>query len=233
MLIVTETIKTKLMSRSLKQRTSKINPPTKNGHTPPTIESRKRRQSEKSRRLHSWRCLFVSSFKFQPFDDTFSQKPKTLTSQTALKGTKQTMCIFQSPILQTAWFLVRRRRYIEVFQPLFLIIANIVGKCMRIISFSNKSKNFTSDANRHEHTTTHDDDDSKTTPRQNHHRKQRRNHNKQQRTSNKRPSSPHTTPHHTTNTTDTAAQHDAVRSTQQPSREEKRRQEKRKEPPDL
>ena len=68
-------------SRSLSELTRQIAPPTKNGHAPPPTESRKSSQSvnpycvragwvfpcwvKLSRRLHSWWCPSVNSFKFQ------------------------------------------------------------------------------------------------------------------------------------------------------------------------
>ena len=76
----------RLRSRSLTELTRQITPPTKNGHAPPPIESRKSYQSvnpyyvwtwwvfpcwvKLSRRLHSWWCPSVNSFKFQPCDHT-------------------------------------------------------------------------------------------------------------------------------------------------------------------
>ncbi len=70
----------RLRSRSLTELTRQITPPTKNGHAPPPIESRKSYQSvnpshvwtwwvfpcwvKLSRRLHSWWCPSVNSFKF-------------------------------------------------------------------------------------------------------------------------------------------------------------------------
>ena len=76
----------RLRSRSLSELTRQITPPTKNGHAPPPIESRKSSQSvnpyyvwtwwvfpcwvKLSRRLHSWWCPSVNSFKFQPCDHT-------------------------------------------------------------------------------------------------------------------------------------------------------------------
>ena len=76
----------RLRSRSLTELTRQITPPTKNGHAPPPIESRKSSQSvnpyyvwtwwvspcwvKLSRRLHSWWCPSVNSFKFQPCDHT-------------------------------------------------------------------------------------------------------------------------------------------------------------------
>jgi hypothetical protein len=71
----------RLESRSLSELTRQIAPPTKNGHAPPPTESRKSSQSvnpygvragwvsprwvKLSRRLHSWWCPSVNSFKFQ------------------------------------------------------------------------------------------------------------------------------------------------------------------------
>ena len=71
----------RLESRSLSELTRQITPPTKNGHAPPPTESRKSSQSvnphgvlagwvfpcwvKLSRRLHSWWCPSVNSFKFQ------------------------------------------------------------------------------------------------------------------------------------------------------------------------
>ena len=68
-------------SRPLSELTRQITPPTKNGHAPPPTESRKSSQSvnprcvragwdspcwvKLSRRLHSWWCPSVNSFKFQ------------------------------------------------------------------------------------------------------------------------------------------------------------------------
>ena len=76
----------RLRSRSLSELTRQITPPTKNGHAPPPIESWKSSQSvnpsyvrtwwvfpcwvKLSRRLHSWWCPSVNSFKFQPCDHT-------------------------------------------------------------------------------------------------------------------------------------------------------------------
>ena len=85
-------------SRSLTELTRQITPPTKNGHAPPPIESRKSSQSvnpyyvwtwwvfpcwvKLSRRLHSWWCPSVNSFKFQ-------------------------FCNHTSPGIQRLWFPVR------------------------------------------------------------------------------------------------------------------------------
>ena len=73
-------------SRPLSELTRQVTSPTKNGHAPPPIESRKNSQSvnhdyvrawwdfprwlKLSRRLHSWWCPSVNSFKFQPCDHT-------------------------------------------------------------------------------------------------------------------------------------------------------------------
>jgi hypothetical protein len=71
----------RLESRSLSELTRQIAPPTKNGHAPPPTKSRKSYQSvnpycvlagwvfpcwvKLSRRLHSWWCPSVNSFKFK------------------------------------------------------------------------------------------------------------------------------------------------------------------------
>ena len=76
----------RLRSRSLTQLSRQITPRTKNGHAPPPIKSRKSYQSvnpyyvwtwwvspcwvKLSRRLHSWWCPSVNSFKFQTCDHT-------------------------------------------------------------------------------------------------------------------------------------------------------------------
>ena len=82
----------RIRSRSLSELTRQITPPTKNSHAPPFIESRKSSQSvnpynvwtwwvfpcwvKLSRRLHSWWCPSVNSFKFQPCNHT---PPRTQT----------------------------------------------------------------------------------------------------------------------------------------------------------
>ena len=97
---VPATLFSRLRSRSLSQLSRQITPPTKNGHAPPPTKSRKSSQSvnpycvwtwwvspcwvKLSRRLHSWWCPSVNSFKFQPCDHT---PPRT----------------------QRLWFLVRCR----------------------------------------------------------------------------------------------------------------------------
>ena len=76
----------RLRSRSLSQLSRQITPPTKNGHAPPPTKSRKSSQSvnpycvwtwwvspcwvKLSRRLHSWWCPSVNSFKFQLCNNT-------------------------------------------------------------------------------------------------------------------------------------------------------------------
>ena len=105
----------RLRSRSLTELTRQITPPTKNGHAPPPIESRKSYQSvnpyhvwtwwvfpcwvKLSRRLHSWWCPSVNSFKFQPCDHT---PPRT----------------------QRLWFLIRcwRSRIVNDLQSLVGIV---------------------------------------------------------------------------------------------------------------
>lgn len=86
----------RIRSRSLSELTRQITPRTKNGHAPPPIQSRKSFQSvnppyvwtwwvspcwvKLSRRLHSWWCPSVNSFKFQPCEPYSPQNPKTLLS---------------------------------------------------------------------------------------------------------------------------------------------------------
>ncbi len=79
--IITWWLFSRLESRSLSELTRQITPPTKNGHAPPPTESRKSYQSvnphsvragwvfpcwvKLSRRLHTWWCPSVNSFKFR------------------------------------------------------------------------------------------------------------------------------------------------------------------------
>ncbi len=91
----------KLRSRSLSELTRQITPPTKNGHAPPPIESRKSYQSvhpphvwtwwvfpcwvKLSRRLHSWWCPSVNSFKLQPCDHTPPRTQRLMISHKVLQ----------------------------------------------------------------------------------------------------------------------------------------------------
>ena len=101
-------------SRSLSELTRQITPPTKNGHAPPPIESRKSYQSvnptyvwtwwvfqcwvKLSHRIHILWCPSVNSFKFQPCDHT-------------------------PPGTQTLWFLIRFwQSHINICQPLADIV---------------------------------------------------------------------------------------------------------------
>ena len=132
-------------SRSLSELTRQIAPPTKNGHAPPPTESRKNSQSvnphcvragwvspcwvKLSRRLHSWWCPSVNSFKFQ-------------------------LCNHTSPGTQKLWFpgscppshqsnfcgslvgIVYGQNYDGIWSSSnlwlsFLINENILGKCFR------------------------------------------------------------------------------------------------------
>ena len=132
-------------SRSLSELTRQIAPPTKNGHAPPSNESRKSYQSvnptvvrtgwvfpcwvKLSRRLHSWWCPSVNSFKFQ-------------------------ICNHTSPGIQKFWFpggcptghgsntigslidIVYGQNYDGIWSSSnlwlsFLINENILGKCFR------------------------------------------------------------------------------------------------------
>ncbi len=104
----------RLRSRSLSQLSRQITPPTKNGHAPPPTKSWKSSQSvnpycvwtwwvspcwvKLSRRLHSWWCPSVNSFKFQP-------------------------CNHTPPRTQKLWFLVRcRRGYYNALRSLVGIV---------------------------------------------------------------------------------------------------------------
>ena len=132
-------------SRSLSELTRQIAPPTKNGHAPPPTESRKSSPSvnpvrvragwgfpcwvKLSRRLHSWWCPSVNSFKFQ-------------------------LCNHTPPGTQRLWFpgscpaghgnnaaaspvgIVYGRNYDGIWSSSnlrlsFLINENILGKCFR------------------------------------------------------------------------------------------------------
>ena len=110
----------KLRSRSLTELTRQIAPPTKNGHAPPPTESRKNSQSvnphcvragwvspcwvKLSRRLHSWWCPSVNSFKFQPCDHTPPRTQRLTVSQKVPRRSKLT-----PPDPQSASFMVKTR----------------------------------------------------------------------------------------------------------------------------
>ena len=122
----------RLESRSLSESTRQITPPTKNGHAPPPTESRKSSQSvnpngvlagwvspcwvKLSRRLHSWWCPSVNSFKFQPCDHTTPRTQKTLISRKVPKAECARPPI---PSRQRLW--LRLGRYLIVFDPLTFV----------------------------------------------------------------------------------------------------------------
>ena len=124
----------RLESRSLSELTRQIAPPTKNGHAPPPTESRKSSQSvnpysvragwvfpcwvKLSRRLHSWWCPSVNSFKFQLCNHT-------------PPGTQRLW--FPGGLLAESLKQLRRiaswhrlwselRRYLIVFEPLTFVL---------------------------------------------------------------------------------------------------------------
>ena len=123
----------RLRSRSLTELTRQITPPTKNGHAPPPIESRKSYQSvnpsyvwtwwvfpcwvKLSRRLHSWWCPSVNSFKFQPCDHT---PPGT---QRLWFLTRCWECQKQQPPISSrhSWWL-GLRGYLILFDPLAFVL---------------------------------------------------------------------------------------------------------------
>ena len=148
---------TRLRSRSLSELTRQITPPTKNGHAPPPIESWKSSQSvnpyhvrtwwvfpcwvKLSRRLHSWWCPSVNSFKFQPCDHT-PPEPKTLISRKGPGGNANAPPI---PSRHRLW--LKLRRYLIVFDPLTFVLDQWKHP-WQMLSHQlvfNKSKNFTSD----------------------------------------------------------------------------------------
>ncbi len=110
----------RLESRSLSELTRQIAPPTKNGHAPPPTESWKSFQSvnpysvragwvfpcwvKLSRRLHSWWCPSVNSFKFRICNHT---SPGT-ENFNRFRATPTT-CRMQRHQGQVASFTVRTR----------------------------------------------------------------------------------------------------------------------------
>ena len=138
----------RLRSRSLTELTRQITPPTKNGHAPPPIESRKSYQSvnpsyvwtwwvspcwvKLSRRLHSWWCPSVNSFKFRPCDNT---PPGTQKFWFLIRCWRS----HEKNDLQSLIGIVYGKDYDGIWSssiPLlsFLINENILGKCFRISS---------------------------------------------------------------------------------------------------
>ena len=122
----------RLRSRSLTELTRQITPPTKNGHAPPPIESRKSYQSvnpyyvwtwwvfpcwvKLSRRLHSWWCPSVNSFKFQPCDHT---PPRTQRLWFLIRCRRRT---HSPPIPSRHSLWLRLGRYLIVFDPLTFVL---------------------------------------------------------------------------------------------------------------
>ncbi len=120
----------RIRSRSLSELTRQITPRTKNGHAPPPIESRKSFQSvnphyvwtwwvspcwvKLSRRLHSWWCPSVNSFKFQSCVPYSPQSPNTLLSLRFRVSHRA------NPIPSRHSLWLGLRRYLIVFDPLTL-----------------------------------------------------------------------------------------------------------------
>ena len=121
----------RLRSRSLPELTWQITPPTKNGHAPPPTESRKSYQSvnpihvlpwwvfpcwiKLSRRLHSWWCPSVNSFKFQPCDHT---PPRTQRLWFLIRSRLRQ----SQPISSRYSLWLRLGRYLIVFDPLTFVL---------------------------------------------------------------------------------------------------------------
>ena len=130
---VIDVLVSRLRSRSLTELTRQITPPTKNGHAPPPIESRKSSQSvnpshvrtwwvfpcwvKLSRRLHSWWCPSVNSFKFQPCDHTPPRTQKLWFLVRCRWSQKRHPPI---PSRHSLW--LRLRRYLIVFDPLTFVL---------------------------------------------------------------------------------------------------------------
>ncbi len=147
----------RLRSRSLSELTRQITPPTKNGHAPPPIESRKSSQSvnpryvwtwwvspcwvKLSRRLHSWWCPSVNSFKFQPCDHT---PPGTQTLWFLIRCRASQKQHRPIPSRHRLW--LRLRRYLIVFDPLTFVLDQWKHPWQMLSQkfVFHKSKNFTS-----------------------------------------------------------------------------------------
>ena len=138
----------RLRSRSLSQLSRQITPPTKNGHAPPPTKSRKSSQSvnpycvwtwwvspcwvKLSRRLHSWWCPSVNSFKFQPCDHTPPGTQRLLISRKVPTES-------DANIRRSLVGIVYGWDYDGIWsssnpQLSFLINENILGKCFRTCS---------------------------------------------------------------------------------------------------
>ena len=123
-------------SRSLTELTRQITPPTKNGHAPPPTESRKSSQSvnpssvrawwdfpcwvKLSRRLHSWWCPSVNSFKFQSCDHTSPGTQKLWFPGSCQRSHRISACTQKSqhPLI-ASWhrLWLELQRYLIVFDP--------------------------------------------------------------------------------------------------------------------
>ncbi|XLU57334.1 hypothetical protein S245_051982, partial [Arachis hypogaea] len=66
----------RLRSRSLTKLTRQIAPPTKNGHAPPPIESRKSSQSVNP--YYVWTCGVLKATSADPWSTSFMVKTRTL-----------------------------------------------------------------------------------------------------------------------------------------------------------
>ena len=120
-------------SRSLSELTRQIAPPTKNGHAPPPTESRKNSQSvnphcvragwvfpcwvKLSRRLHSWWCPSVNSFKFQLCNHT-SPGTQKLWFPGNCQTSRRERCLIVS------WHSLQSKlgRYLIVFEPPTIVL---------------------------------------------------------------------------------------------------------------
>ena len=120
-------------SRSLSELTRQIAPPTKNGHAPPPTESRKSSQSvnpysvragwvfpcwvKLSRRLHSWWCPSVNSFKFQLCNHTSPGTEKLWFPASSPSGRNYHRRI-------TGWHRLWSElgRYLIAFEPLTFVL---------------------------------------------------------------------------------------------------------------
>ncbi len=120
-------------SRSLSELSRQITPPTKNGHAPPPTESRKSYQSvhptsvrtgwdspcwvKLSRRLHSWWCPSVNSFKFQSWDHI---PPRT--NLEFPEDSREGQYNKPPPIVGRHRLWSELGRYLIVFEPLTFVL---------------------------------------------------------------------------------------------------------------
>ena len=136
----------RLRSRSLTELTRQITPPTKNGHAPPPTESRKSSQSvnprgvragwgspcwvKLSRRLHSWWCPSVNSFKFQPCDHT---PPGTQRLWFLIRCTWSRKCNVHASLVGIVYGWDYEGIWSSSIPQLsFLIKEDLLGECFRI-----------------------------------------------------------------------------------------------------